>query len=315
MQYQDIAVLADKIRENIGKVIIGKEDKIDLILSCLLAGGHILLEDMPGTGKTVMAKTLAKSLNCDFSRIQFTPDLLPTDITGTSVYKQQKGVFEFIEGPVFANILLADEINRATPRTQAALLECMEERQVTESGEARKLSTPFIVIATQNPVETQGTFPLPEAQLDRFLIRLDLGYPTDNEAIDIMKRFVQDNPLEGIEAVAKGEDIVEAHQLIRTCSVSDAVMKYIADLCKATHTQELALGVSPRGMLALLRLAQAYACVHGRDYVIPDDVKALAVPALAHRIILKSLYGKSSDQEAFIKDLLNKVTVPTEEIQ
>ena len=313
MEYRDISLLAGKVKENISRVIIGKTEQMDLILAALIARGHVLLEDVPGTGKTVMARSIARSLNCAFSRVQFTPDLLPADITGVSVYQPAKGAFEFMPGPVFTNILLADEINRATPRTQAALLECMEEKQVTEGGVSRPLETPFLVLATQNPVETQGTFPLPEAQLDRFLIRLKMGYPTQDEDIALLRRFIADSPLEELRPVAEKAEIQAAQRLFSQCQVSQPVMEYISALCQATRDPERAqLGVSPRGMLALLRASQAYAAIQDRDYVIPDDVKALAVPVLAHRVILRGLYGKSGEDEAFIREILDKVPAPTE---
>ena len=313
MEYRDISLLAGKVKENISRVIIGKTEQMDLILAALIARGHVLLEDVPGTGKTVMARSIARSLNCAFSRVQFTPDLLPADITGVSVYQPAKGAFEFMPGPVFTNILLADEINRATPRTQAALLECMEEKQVTEGGVSRPLETPFLALATQNPVETQGTFPLPEAQLDRFLIRLKMGYPTQDEDIALLRRFIADSPLEELRPVAEKAEIQGAQRLFSQCQVSQPVMEYISALCQATRDPERAqLGVSPRGMLALLRASQAYAAIRDRDYVIPDDVKALAVPVLAHRVILRGLYGKSGEDEAFIREILDKVPAPTE---
>lgn len=313
MQYQDIAVLARRVKENIGKVIIGKTEQMDLILTAVIAGGHVLLEDVPGTGKTVMARSLAKSLACGFSRVQFTPDLLPADITGMSVYQPGDGQFVFNPGPVFTNILLADEINRATPRTQSALLECMEERQVTEGGVTRKLEMPFLVIATQNPVETQGTFPLPEAQLDRFLVKLSMGYPQGDEALQMMERFIHQSPLEALSPVASQGEIRDAQALFSQCRVSQPVMQYIAVLCQATRSDEqVQLGVSPRGMLALLRAAQAHAAIHGRDFATPDDVKALAVPVLSHRVILRGLYGRSGEGEKFIRELLEKVPAPTE---
>lgn len=313
MQYQDIAALARRVKENIGKVIIGKTEQMDLILTAVIAGGHVLLEDVPGTGKTVMARSLAKSLACGFSRVQFTPDLLPADITGMSVYQPGDGQFVFNPGPVFTNILLADEINRATPRTQSALLECMEERQVTEGGVTRKLEMPFLVIATQNPVETQGTFPLPEAQLDRFLVKLSMGYPQGDEALQMMERFIRQSPLEALSPVASQGEIRDAQALFRQCQVSQPVMQYIAALCQATRSDEqVQLGVSPRGMLALLRTAQAHAAIHGRDFATPDDVKALAVPVLSHRVILRGLYGRSGEGEKFIRELLEKVPAPTE---
>ena len=313
MQYQDIAALARRVKENIGKVIIGKTEQMDLILTVVIAGGHVLLEDVPGTGKTVMARSLAKSLACGFSRVQFTPDLLPADITGMSVYQPGDGQFVFNPGPVFTNILLADEINRATPRTQSALLECMEERQVTEGGVTRKLEMPFLVIATQNPVETQGTFPLPEAQLDRFLVKLSMGYPQGDEALQMMERFIRQSPLEALSPVASQGEIRDAQALFSQCQVSQPVMQYIAALCQATRSDEqVQLGVSPRGMLALLRAAQAHAAIHGRDFATPDDVKALAVPVLSHRVILRGLYGRSGEGEKFIRELLEKVPAPTE---
>lgn len=315
MAYQDIAVLAGKVRNNVGKVIIGKEQQFDLIFSAVIAGGHVLLEDVPGTGKTVMARSIAASMRCGFSRLQFTPDLLPADITGMSVFKPSDGTFSFVPGPVFTHVLLADEINRATPRTQSALLECMEEKQVTEGGVTRKLERPFLVIATQNPVETQGTFPLPEAQLDRFLLKLSMGYPDGKEALQIMERFIRGNPLSDLRPVAEREEILAAQDTFSQCRVSEPVMGYIAALCEATRDKERALlGVSPRGMLALLRVSQAYAAIQGRDYVIPDDVKKLAVPVMAHRVILRGLYGKAGENERFIRELLDKIPAPTETV-
>ena len=314
MEYQDIAAMAKRVKENVAKVIIGRADQLDLILAAIIARGHVLLEDVPGTGKTVMARSLAKSLGCAFSRVQFTPDLLPADITGMSVYQPGSGAFEFMPGPVFTNILLADEINRATPRTQAALLECMEERQVTEGGVSRQMETPFLVLATQNPVETQGTFPLPEAQLDRFLIRLSMGYPDEEEALRLMERFLRSSPLETLEPVASKEEIGQAQALFCQCAVAAPVMEYIARLCQATRDRDrVQLGASPRGMLALLRAAQALAATRGRDYVVPDDVKLLAVPVLAHRIILRGLYGRREESEQFVREILEKIPAPTEE--
>lgn len=313
MEYTRISALASALTKSIGRVIVGKEKETRLILAALLSGGHVLLEDVPGTGKTTLAKALARSLDCAFARVQFTPDLLPSDVTGTRVYSQQTGAFSFIKGPVFTNILLADEINRATPRTQSALLECMEERQVTEGGVTYPLAAPFLVIATQNPVETQGTFPLPEAQLDRFTIRLSLGYPAGDEALTLLKRFILSQPLDQVSPVASGDDICEAAKLIKTCRVSEDVMRYMIALCDAARDPDkVRLGPSPRALLALMRCAQALAAIDGRDYVIPDDVKMLAVPVLAHRIILRGIHHQLTGR-AFIEDLLTRIPVPTEE--
>ena len=313
MELKDIRVLADNVRERIQKVIVGKSDTVELMLCAMIARGHVLIEDVPGTGKTVMAKSLAKSLDCAFSRIQFTPDLLPSDVTGLSIFNARTENFEFKPGPVFTNILLADEINRATPRTQSALLECMEERQVTESGVTRALDEPFLVVATQNPVETQGTFPLPEAQLDRFLMKLRPGYPNTDEALAILDRFIQNNPLETLTPCAAAADIRAAQGLIGTVHVSEPVRRYMVALVEKTRElPEVQTGVSPRGLLALLRACQSWAAMHGRDFVTPDDVKALAVPVLAHRIILGGLYGRSTKSEEVVREALSQVAAPVE---
>ena len=313
MDVKSVATFAKNVSDNVSRVIVGKEDAIKLVLCAILARGHILLEDVPGTGKTVMAKSLAKSLDADFARIQFTPDLLPTDVTGLSIWDAKAGEFTFKPGPVFTNILLADEINRATPRTQSALLECMEERQVTESGVTRKLAEPFLVVATQNPVEIQGTFPLPEAQLDRFLVRLKMGYPDTQGAMQILRRFISQSPLEELQPVVKREEIVEAQKTLKDVEASTPVMAYITALCERTRQfEQVQLGVSPRGMLALLRASQAHALVEGRDFVTPDDVRAMAEPVLAHRIVVRGMYGRSGQGELIVAEALKSTPVPTE---
>lgn len=304
--------LKENICKNIGKVIIGKEDTVTLLLTAILADGHVLLEDVPGTGKTKVAKSMAKSMNLNFSRIQFTPDLLPSDITGLNIYDQSKGEFVLRKGPAFTNILLADEINRATPRTQAGLLECMEERQITIDGETFNAGTPFFVIATQNPVETAGTFPLPEAQLDRFMMKLSMGLPTKQEECEIMERYMKDEPLETLEPVMTLEELNQAKAEINNIFVHKCVLEYMVEIIAATRSGENVLaGVSPRGTLAFLRCVKAYAFLQGRDFVTPDDVKKLAVPVLAHRIVMG--YGKSRENVPFIENIVASIPVPTED--
>ena len=315
METKEIRALCDNIRANISRVIVGKEDVIEQFLIALIAEGHILLEDVPGTGKTMLAKAASKSIDCEFKRIQFTPDLLPTDLTGVNFYNQKKGEFEFRPGAVFTNLLLADEINRATPRTQSALLECMEERQVTIDGQTHKLAAPFMVIATQNPVETQGTFPLPEAQLDRFLIKVDMGYPETAEGVEILRRFKQANPLNEIKAVATAQDIIDARASYASkVHVSDDVLTYIVQIAEASRKHnDVVLGVSPRGTQALLRAAQVKAILSGRDFVSPDDVKAVVFPVFAHRVILKSSARVKKDMSRIVlENILSSVTVPAE---
>lgn len=313
MELKEIQEITSKIKENVNKIIIGKSQVIDLILTSILAGGHVLLEDTPGTGKTVLAKSIAKSINSNFKRIQFTPDLLPSDITGLNIFNQKENQFTFIKGPIFTNILLADEINRATPRTQSSLLESMEEKQITTDGTTRYLEKPFLVIATQNPIETAGTFPLPEAQLDRFMMQLNMGYPTENEELEIINRFISDNPLEKVNAVCNKEDIIEMQNLISTVFVHNSIRNYIVNIVQATRkNSSIALGISPRGTLALLKSSQVYATINGRNYGIPDDVKFLAPFVLAHRIIPSNGLSNRKTNVELINKLVSGIEVPTE---
>ena len=314
MELSAVKTNAQCIKSNIQKVIIGKDETIDFILTSIIAGGHVLLEDTPGTGKTVLAKSLAKSLDGTFNRIQFTPDLLPSDITGMNIFNQEAHSFEFVAGPVFANIVLADEINRATPRTQSALLECMEEKQVTVDGQTRSLEKPFLVIATQNPIETAGTFTLPEAQLDRFMMQLSMGFPTENEELAIMDRFVNANPIETLSAVCSKEDILAMGKLCQTVFVDRSVRKYMVDIINTTRNDpNISSGVSPRGTLALLKSSQVYAAIKGRNYVTPEDVKALAIPVLAHRIVSYTNMAKNANKANIIRNIFASVPVPTED--
>ncbi len=306
-----------KLQENIQKVIVGKKQVTDLVLTARLANGHVLLEDVPGTGKTLLAKTLAKSVQAEFARIQFTPDLLPSDVTGLNYYNQKQGEFVFRKGAVFANIVLGDEINRATPRTQSSLLECMEERQVTVDGTTRAVGDPFFVIATQNPVETAGTFPLPEAQLDRFLMHIFMGLPdSPAQELHILQRFQQNDPLAEVKAVLNIDQLKQMQQSCRQVYVQQSLLEYMVALVQATRDPaKVLMGASPRGTLALLRASQAYAWIQGRDYVVPEDIKALAVPVLAHRIVLSKGGMDSGSKREFVAQVLLQTAVPSEDWQ
>ena len=311
-----ISSVYERIKSNVGRVIVGKEETVDMLIVTLLCGGHLLLEDVPGTGKTMLIKSLAASVGCDFKRIQFTPDLLPSDITGINFFNMKKSEFEFVPGPIFANIVLADEINRATPKTQSGLLECMEEAQATIDGKTYPLSAPFMVIATQNPVESMGTFPLPEAQMDRFLMKGSMDYPTHAESVDILARFDKTSPLQTLESVVSADELVEAIRALPEIYICRELMGYISSLVEATRSYpRVVLGVSPRGALALMKASKGYAAIAGRDYVTPDDIKRAAQPVLAHRLTLEnSLRIRRGAAAEIIDDILSKTTVPTEAI-
>ena len=307
-----IQAAADRVRENVQRVVVGADDAVDLLLVALLNRGHVLLEDVPGTGKTTTARTLAKSIGASFHRIQFTPDLMPSDVVGINFYSQKSGEFEYRPGPIVANIVLADEINRATPRTQSALLEAMEERTITVDGITKPLPNPFIVLATQNPVELEGTFPLPEAQLDRFFVRMKLGYPSEADELAIVHRFEDSSPLDDLGAVIDAEELTRLGAMLSAIHVEEAVARYAVQLCRATRRHEaFDLGASPRASLALFRAARGWAAIHGRDYVRPDDVKTLAHPVLAHRLVLNSntrLRGRATDE--VLDEVVAEVVVP-----
>ena len=309
---KDIQALAEKIIDNVEKVIIGKREEIQLTVIALLCQGHLLIEDVPGVGKTMLARALAKSIGCTFKRIQFTPDMLPSDVTGVSVFNQKTREFEFRPGPIMAQIVLTDEINRATPKTQSALLEAMQERQVTVDGVTYPIPEPFLVLATQNPIEYEGTFPLPEAQLDRFMLRISLGYPSPEEEIAILdsQRYV--HPIETIGQVVDAQELLEAQEKVKEVYVDPLVKEYIVDLVNATRKHpDIYLGASPRGSLALYKAGRARAAILGRDYVIPDDIKALAVAALAHRLIVSpSARIKEIDAKTVVREILESVPVP-----
>ncbi|USH00357.1 MoxR family ATPase [Thermococcus argininiproducens] len=314
MKIEEVHEKGNEILNEVGRAIVGKREVLKLMLATILADGHILIEDLPGLAKTLMAKSFAAALGVKFRRVQFTPDLLPSDILGVSVFNQKTLEFEFKEGPIFTNILLADEVNRAPPKTQSALLEAMQERQVTIEGKTRYLERPFVVIATQNPIEQEGTYPLPEAQLDRFLVRLRIGYPTKEEEVEILKRRIGRKKEEvDINRVSSSEEVIKMQKAIEEVYVSDAVLDYITEIVRATreNKKEIEVGASPRGSLALLRLSRAYAALDGRDYVIPDDVKRVAIPALSHRLILKrELWYTRVSQEMVVERMLEKIPVP-----
>lgn len=311
-----VKMAADHVLANVGEVIVGKSEVTELMLVALLCEGNVLVEDVPGVGKTVLARALAKSLGCDFRRIQCTPDLLPSDVTGVEIYDQATGVFEFRPGPIVTNIVLVDEINRATPRTQSALLEAMQEQQVTVDRRTVHLPRPFMLMATQNPIELEGTFPLPEAQLDRFMLRLEIGYPSDDEETMVLTRFRENNPLDTLKAVTGATELLNLQKLCRRVYVDSSVRDYMVGLVRATREHDdVKLGASPRASLSLHRAAQALAAVRGRNHILPDDVKLLAAPALAHRLIMKTearLRERTAEQT--IADIANSTPTPVEKI-
>ena len=311
----DVVALAEKIIRNVESVIVGKPEPVRLTVIGLLCQGHVLIEDVPGTGKTVLAKSLARSIGGSFNRIQFTPDMLPSDVTGVSIFNQKTREFEFRAGPILAQIVLIDEINRATPKTQSALLEAMEERQITVDGVTHNLPRPFLVLATQNPIEYEGTFPLPEAQLDRFLIRISLGYPSPHDEVRMIGEQQLTHPLDSLEAVVDIADLLDVQQAVRRVEVSAELRRYILDLIGATRKHpEVYLGASPRGSLALFRTAQTRAAILGREFVLPDDIKVMAVPALAHRILVgSSARIRDVDARSIVQDILSSVPVPGSE--
>ena len=303
---------AQKIVDNVKRVIIGKDQAVELAVVALLSHGHILIEDVPGVGKTMLARSLARSAGCTFRRIQFTPDLLPSDVTGVSIYNQKTADFEFKQGPILSQLVLADEINRATPKTQSALLEAMEERQVTVEGVTHTVPRPFTVMATQNPIEYEGTFPLPEAQLDRFLLMITLGYPSFEQELDIINNQQETHPIESLEAVSSAGEITAIQESVRSIFVDDLIRHYIVSITESTRDHpDLSLGSSPRGSLALFRGSQAMALIRGRDFVLPDDVKELAVPMLSHRIIVSAAARmRGIEGKAVINKLVEEAPVP-----
>jgi MoxR-like ATPase len=307
-----VTQFANRVISNVEKVIIGKHDVVELTLLALLCQGHILIEDVPGTGKTMLARSVARSIGCSFRRIQFTPDMLPSDVTGVSVFNQKNHEFEFRPGPVFAQLVLSDEINRATPKTQSALLEAMDERQVTVDGQTYPMDKPFLVLATQNPIEYEGTFPLPEAQLDRFMLRINIGYPDRSSEVAILGAQQYAHPINSLEQVVSHQELLEAQEAVKQVYADNAIKEYIVNLCVSTRSHpDVYLGVSPRGSLALYRTSQALAAIRQRDYVIPDDVKFLAEPTMAHRLIISPAARiKNVDPKEVVQDILSSTRVP-----
>ncbi|MEN6372690.1 MAG: MoxR family ATPase [Armatimonadota bacterium] len=308
---QGISIKMQAIQERVSTVIVGKDDVVQMVLASLLAGGHVLIEDVPGVGKTTLAKAVAKAIGSSFSRIQFTPDLLPSDVTGTSIYNQKTGEFDFHPGPVFSSVVLADEINRATPKTQSALLECMEELQITVDGTTRALPRPFLVIATQNNIEHGSTYPLPEAQLDRFLIRVSIGYPDRHSEIAVLDGHLKEHPINAITPAITPDELASLQEEVKDIYIDDSLKDYIVDIVTATRSRrDVLVGASPRGSLALMRITRALAAVSGRDFVLPDDVKAAAVPTLSHRLIVSQNSWRSDAGDNIIRDILSSIPVP-----